>query len=1227
MALRPLTPSTQATARTHLDRLLATLYAIPNPDEAFDPALLSYTMFPLTHLLGRNNPARLGDPAETGYIPDGTIERVLECVGFLVRRWRRCGTGTGMDGRMWEQWWRVAVRVVQGSAGRRRAEEAEVKAVELIAALLDSPTEEETRLVIPSPESQSQPPPRLLPLLFHTISTLIERATDGTSPTLIQRTLETLDAIIRDWFTHAEHANVLASIMPGLVSSLVKLICGNPPANPPSAAQRRAAFQSGWNDVLSVPSGTARGTRTRTTTTLGTRETCAAVQLVVRILVQTIGDGPLGACGVLSPENAPAAAGAAARDLSGLFDDLVVDAEEEERTVIGSPTVSEATTTAATATTTTVTGDPFPRLTPAYLAYTRTQVLVALQAILPRLAGHHAARVRRELVRALETLALECRRACWGDNDDDERIPELVLSTLLGLGSPYQPDPTVTHAAQGVLRRLLRESPSQPPPPSCAGPRAWRAVTRATLEREVRAFPRAVVAHSEQARVEASVGVLSALAGLALAPSPRGTEGGHADAATAADDDDVAAALRRDFGRLLGPEGSVHKWSGPLLRCLELGRPVEMEQDDATPTDSRPWDMGRIGAPDPATTGPEQFPRLFLAHVESHTTSDRIGHMFEALGAAAGVGSLHTVEHLIRVARASRSSSASTASSAVWLIARIVDGLAGVAAGAEWVDGKRLRRAARRVVELVVEFDEDDIPPQEEATDSPPPGGEEEPLALVERRRGLGTIGKLLDDSKRTPASATEHARRLHNAVHAQLVICINLALLASCARILSTSFRKHLISTLYIILSHLGSPHALVRRYAHVALGQVAYHAGYASAQNLILENVDYVINIVSQRMTYDRLDTLAPVVLISMIRLVGEPIVPLVQDIIADVFDALDDFHGYALLASTVLAVMDTLMKAMAGEVAEDDAPTASTSVRLRRAPDPKWDVERFTAWYAERAVKARQTMDELLERAPHEPWDRPKDESQPDDGPANASNEKETPPTRAQEVCIQMMQKSIYFITHANPFITARVLSLFASGVPVLVTQGRESDALPLVHQAWPFILNRLQDPTPFVRTEAAALVECLARWTGDFMSRRILDDAWPLFRQLLDAQKQRDEHSALAVRGVRGTTSAYTVSHRLYLSIIRAMHLVVRRVPIADDLFWEIVLALRPFLDARVHQELGAATVKLYRAMAERDEDAVWLALNATMGTVIAGQRLPRYLQEPGLDIRHRVELVL
>ena len=1155
MGLRPLTPQTQAVAYSHLVRLLTALRNIPNPKDAFTPSLVRYTLFPLSHLLTRNNPAGRKE-GEVGYIADRTMEVLLECLAWVMQRWWEAGEE--VDVRIWEQLWRMVVLILGGPIGSDsrvqlpRAEETIEAGIELLEVLICSDSAEEMQDAVFGPGR------RLMPVLFHTISTLIDIATSAKSSQVVQRAVQILDSVLERWFADADKARVLAGVMPGIISGIVKIISGAP-----SVPQARG-MQTVWNDVNASKQTSSRKAPI-------TDIACAALRLFSSVVVLTIGDAPLLDCGVLATQ---------VTDLESLVSDLTIN-ETDDCTLVGSPT-SSATSTQTLSNR----PDPFPQLTPTYLAYTLTQLKHSLNGLLPTLVTHHAPRVRLALVDALSRIADSCARAL---DNDDSAVQDILLTTLLGLGSPYESSPDVSSRARTVIRGWMQE-------------RQVQSRLRAILECELGAFPAAVQAHSER-RVGSCVDVIMTLAALA-----READGG---------------VLRRDFAHLLGPNGGVVKWSWPPLACLELARPVEMETEQATDGTTLAWDLACIQGSSVTESmlggaSAEAFPRITLVHVESRTTTDRIAGMLEALGGAAGVSGVATVEQLLAVASARRDGA--VASAALWVVGRIVDGLA----GADSVDEKRVRRAARRIVDLVVDYDEAGEMPLETSEE---PSTE---VTIVERRRGLGTISKLLDESKRTPSVAADNARRAHAAIHRELVSCLHLSLLASCARILSTSFRRHLDATLYIILSHFGSPHAFVRRYAQVTLVHISYHAGYASAQNLILDNVDYVINRVSQRMTYERLDTLAPMVLISMIKLVGEPIVPLVQDIIADIFDALDDFHGYALLASTVLAVMDTLMKAMAAEVPASNTVkgTTSTSVRLRRAPDPARDFKKFTTWYADRAVKARQTMDELLERAPKEPWDRPKDPQETsNEGPSNASADTETPPTRAQEVCIQMMQKSVYFLTHAHPFITARVLSLFASGVPVLISQERESDALPLIHQAWPSILNRLQDPAPFVRTEAAALVECLARWTGDFMSRRILDDAWPVFRQLLAEQKQRDEHSALAKRGVRGTTSAYTVSHRLYLSIIRAMHLVVDRVPIADDLFWEIILSLRPFLDSRVHPELAGAAVKMYRSMAERDEDAVWLALHATMGTVIAGQSLPVYLHETGIDIRHNAALVV
>jgi hypothetical protein len=475
--------------------------------------------------------------------------------------------------------------------------------------------------------------------------------------------------------------------------------------------------------------------------------------------------------------------------------------------------------------------------------------------------------------------------------------------------------------------------------------------------------------------------------------------------------------------------------------------------------------------------------------------------------------------------------------------------------------------------------------------------------------------------------------RRLHLQTHRELVSALSLALMSTCARIIGSDFRPLLLNTLYIVLSHLGSPVAFIRGYAEIALIRISYDIGYASPQNLIVDNVDYVINIVSQRMTYKRLSPLAPMVLISMIRLVGEPIVPLVQDIVDDIFDCLDSYHGYEMLASTMLAVLDTLMQAMTTDVdLATWTPPNSTSRRMRPGPDPQADFSALVTWYNERAVKASEAVDSFLEPTPQKPWGKEPnegDDEEPEDPPVNARDEPEIPSTRTQEVCKMIMEKDIFFLTHSSPFIRARTLSLFSNGIPVLVTGDRESDLLPLVNTAWPYILNRLKDDHAYVVTEAAVVIENLARWVGDFMSRRILDNAWPILKKLLITQNKVDERSALTKRGSSSSkaSTSFTVSHRLYLAIMNALQYIVKDVPVAESLLWEVIVLFRPFLSDTIDQDLQNAAVKLYKNLALRDGDAVWLALKGTSGEIPDHKNTITYLRQTNLDIRTNVERIL
>ncbi|KAM5530596.1 hypothetical protein V8D89_015714, partial [Ganoderma adspersum] len=234
-------------------------------------------------------------------------------------------------------------------------------------------------------------------------------------------------------------------------------------------------------------------------------------------------------------------------------------------------------------------------------------------------------------------------------------------------------------------------------------------------------------------------------------------------------------------------------------------------------------------------------------------------------------------------------------------------------------------------------------------------------------------------------------------------------------------------------------------------------------------------------------------------------------------------------------------------------------------------------------------------------------------------------ETPPTPSQALTTQIVSRSVYFLTHGAPTVRARILLLLARAVPVLP----ESALLPAVHSAWPFVLNRLADAETFVVAAAAGLVAALAAHVGDFMARRVWDDVWPRFRGLLGRLAQADKESAIARRAASGNTgvgtgSAYTHSHRLYRAVIQTMTAAARGVQARDAEGWEVVVLFRRFLRGDAHEELQACARELYIAIAENNEDAVWLALAGTLGWTDGPVG---FLREPGWDIEHNVRIIL
>ncbi|KAI9202743.1 armadillo-type protein [Polychytrium aggregatum] len=138
---------------------------------------------------------------------------------------------------------------------------------------------------------------------------------------------------------------------------------------------------------------------------------------------------------------------------------------------------------------------------------------------------------------------------------------------------------------------------------------------------------------------------------------------------------------------------------------------------------------------------------------------------------------------------------------------------------------------------------------------------------------------------------------------------------LANCSRILKREFRPLLMDCVYQILEKIGHTNTIVNASANAALLVIAEQSGYATPRELILQNVDYIINKVSLRLGPHCFHAKAPVVLDAAIRIAGGSIIRFMADSIDEILATLDAYEYWSQpeLLVALVTVMYRLTLAM--------------------------------------------------------------------------------------------------------------------------------------------------------------------------------------------------------------------------------------------------------------------------------------------------------------------------
>src|SRR5690606_14527178 len=98
---------------------------------------------------------------------------------------------------------------------------------------------------------------------------------------------------------------------------------------------------------------------------------------------------------------------------------------------------------------------------------------------------------------------------------------------------------------------------------------------------------------------------------------------------------------------------------------------------------------------------------------------------------------------------------------------------------------------------------------------------------------------------------------------------CLAVESIALVAKANGISFRESFVESLYPVVHLLGSSSTLVQNHAVVGLNLIASATNYDSAQALVVENSDYLLNAISLKLSFFSLSPQAPLVLRMLLKI----------------------------------------------------------------------------------------------------------------------------------------------------------------------------------------------------------------------------------------------------------------------------------------------------------------------------------------------------------------------
>lgn len=444
--------------------------------------------------------------------------------------------------------------------------------------------------------------------------------------------------------------------------------------------------------------------------------------------------------------------------------------------------------------------------------------------------------------------------------------------------------------------------------------------------------------------------------------------------------------------------------------------------------------------------------------------------------------------------------------------------------------------------------------------------------------------------------------------------------------------FLPELIDVLYPITTFLGSGIPKLRDHAIISLNSIAASCGYSNVTDLIIDNVDYMVNSVSLRLNTFDISPASTQVLRMMIKLTGPRLIPYLDDVIASIFAALDNYHGYPLFVQSLFSVLtEVVQQGSQSDHLLLDAVKSSAKDH-KKGLQPVVTTEEICGILSDRIERREKRHLEDVQHAeiePHlkHPWETTKaaeaedETSEEADEPSTEAEKPSPPKTPTFKILARITDLTQHYLTSPTPTLRKSLLDLLATVCPALSPD--EEAFLPLVNSVWPVLVERLYDSEPFVVISACKALATLCQSAGDFLNTRIKTEWWDSLgkwcrkvkadattqsrnktRSKIDTHGGRQDHGLLipirsrdgiegkeasgkAVEAVSSTgLGRFAQAAQVWEAVQELLIAVVSFVRIDDDVFDQILMLLGDTL---------ATNPSAKAALEAIDPDAVWLLM--------------------------------